>query len=95
LIDGNYTLTVSTRVFAVGVALDGTPGGDLTVDLYRLYGDLNGDRAVNEEDLKTFRHAFATVSTDAAYVPFLDFNGDGEINGTDLTQFRKRFGVAK
>jgi hypothetical protein len=99
LIDGNYTLTVSARVFAVGVALDSNPdrahGGDLTVDLYRLYGDLNGDRAVNEEDLKTFRHAFGTVSTDAAYLPCLDFNRDGEINGTDLTQFRKRFGVAK
>jgi hypothetical protein len=68
-------------------------GGDFTLDLHRLYGDANGDKAVNGLDLTAFRNAFGAVSTDAAYVPFLDFDGDGAINGTDLTAFRTRFGV--
>lgn len=98
LIDGNYTLTVfSSQVSAGGVAfdgnLDGSPGGDLTSDLFRLYGDVNGDRAVNGLDLTEFRNAFGSVSTDPGYVAAFDFNGDGAINGTDLTQFRTRFGM--
>jgi hypothetical protein len=99
LIDGNYSLTViSSQVSAGGVALDGdldgTPGGDLTMTFFRLYGDVNGDRAVNGLDLAAFRSTFGTVSSDATFVSALDFNGDGAINGADLTQFRNRFGVS-
>lgn len=98
LIDGNYSLTVvSSQVSAGGVPLDGnldgTPGGDLTMPLFRIYGDVNGDKAVNGLDLAVFRSAFGTVSSDPNYVPALDFDGDGAINSTDLTQFRNRFGV--
>src|SRR5262249_39062289 len=88
LIDGDYTLTVFS-----GQVQGGIQGGDNVSTLFRLFGDVNGDRAVNGLDLTAFRNAFGTVATDAAYVPFLDFNGDGAINGTDLTQFRNRFGV--
>ena len=80
-----------------GQALDGdnngTPGGDSVTAFHRLYGDVNGDKAVNGLDLTAFRNAFGTVSTDANYVNSLDFNGDGAINGTDLTAFRNRFGI--
>jgi len=61
--------------------------------LFRLFGDVNGDRTVNITDLTAFRNAFGATTTDANYQPFLDFNGDGVINLTDLTQFRKRFGI--
>ena len=72
---------------------NGTAGGDNVSTLFRLYGDVNGDKAVNGFDLTAFRNAFGSTSADAAYVSFLDFNGDGAINGADLTQFRTRFGV--
>jgi parallel beta-helix repeat protein len=88
LIDGNYTLTV----FSAGIT-GGLTGGDQSSTLFRLFGDVNGDKAVNGLDLTAFRNAFGSVSTDANYLSFLDFNGDGAINGTDLTQFRNRFGV--
>src|SRR5262249_47608892 len=88
LIDGNYTLTVFS-----GQVQGGIQGGDNNTVVFRLFGDVNGDKAVNGLDLTAFRNAFGTVTSDAAYVPFLDFNGDGAINGTDLTQFRTRFGV--
>jgi hypothetical protein len=88
LIDGNYTLTVLSSGISVGLS-----GGDNTTGLFRLFGDVNGDKAVNGLDLTAFRGAFGSVLGNASYIPFLDFNGDGSIDGADLTQFRNRFGV--
>jgi hypothetical protein len=87
LIDGNYTLTV----FGAQV-LGGLQGGDSVTSLFRLFGDVNGDKTVNITDLTAFRNAFGATTTDPNYSAFLDFNGDGVINITDLTQFRNRFG---
>jgi hypothetical protein len=88
LIDGNYMLTVFS-----GQVIGGTAGGDNLTALFRLYGDVNGDKAVNGLDLATFRTAFGTVVGDANYVSFLDLNGDGAINGLDLAEYRTRFGT--
>ena len=88
LIDGNYTLTVLS-----GQVTGGLQGGDNVSSLFRLYGDVNGDKAVNNTDLAAFRTAFGTVNGDANYSSLLDFNGDGAINNTDLAQFRSRFGT--
>jgi hypothetical protein len=88
LVDGNYTLTVFSNQITGGIN-----GGDSTSTLFRLFGDVNGDKTVNLTDLTAFRNAFGTSSTDANYRSFLDFNGDGQINLTDLTQFRNRFGI--
>ena len=88
LVDGNYTLTVLS-----GQVVGGLTSGDNVSSLFRLFGDLNGDRTVNVTDLTAFRNAFGATTSDPNYVPFLDLNGDGVINLTDLTQFRNRFGV--
>ena len=93
-----YRLTIlSAKVSGAGQPLDGdangAASGDFTLDLHRVYGDVNGDKAVNGIDLTELRNAFGTGSTDAAYASFLDFNGDGAINGTDLSAFRSRFGT--
>jgi hypothetical protein len=88
LIDGNYTLTVRSAQVTGGL-----PGGDSVSSLFRLFGDVTGDKAVNGLDLSTFRGAFGSGLADVGYASFLDFNGDGAINGTDLAQFRSRFGV--
>jgi len=88
LIDGNYMLTVFS-----GQVIGGTAGGDNLTALFRLYGDVNGDKAVNGLDLATFRTAFGTVVGDANYVSSLDLNGDGAINGLDLAEYRTRFGT--
>jgi hypothetical protein len=88
LIDGNYTLTVLN-----GQVIGGILGGDSVSSLFRLYGDLNGDKAVNGLDLAAFRTAFGASNGDASYRPELDFDGDGDVNGPDLARFRTRFGV--
>lgn len=86
--DGNYTLTVLSSQINGGL-----PGGDYNFTLSRLFGDVNGDKAVNGLDLVAFRNAFGTVIDTQNYVPYLDANGDGAINGLDLAAFRARFGV--
>jgi parallel beta-helix repeat protein len=87
LIDGNYTLTVLSNQITGGLTSDNVS------NLFRLFGDIDGNKTVNGIDLTAFRNAFGTNSTDANYLPFLDFDGNGAINGSDLTQFRNRFGV--
>jgi hypothetical protein len=99
LTDGEYRLTVlSAQVSGNGQPLDGdangSPGGDFTMDLFRLYGDVNGDKAVNGLDLALFRTAFGTSAGNPNYVDYLDLNGDGAVNGLDLAAFRSRFGTA-
>lgn len=89
LIDGNYTLTVFS-----GQVVGGLQGGDHTMNLYRLYGDVNGDKAVNGLDLAEFRIAFGTSFGNPGYADYLDANGDGAINGLDLPEFRVRFGTS-
>jgi len=72
---------------------NGTAGGDFSLDLHRLYGDVNGDGTVNGLDLAEFRTAFGASNGDANYRADLDFNGDGAVNGLDLAEFRSRFGT--
>ena len=87
LIDGNYTLTVLSNQITGGLTSDNVS------NLFRLFGDIDGNKTVNGLDLTAFRNAFGTNQGDTSYQPFLDFDGNGAINGTDLTQFRNRFGV--
>jgi hypothetical protein len=61
--------------------------------LHRLYGDVNGDKAVNGLDLAAFRTAFGSTQSNPNYAAELDANGDGAINGLDLAEFRTRFGT--
>ena len=88
LMDGNYTLTVLSSQITGGLA-----AGDNVSSLFRLYGDVNGDRAVNNTDLAAFRTTFGLPPGDPNYNAAFDFNGDGVINNTDLAQFRSRFGT--
>src|SRR5207253_9285318 len=102
LADGRYTLTaLASQINAGGRQLDGngdgTAGDNFTFGepqgLFRLFGDVNGDRTVNGFDLGAFRLAFGSVAGDAGYRDYLDYDGGGAINGLDLGQFRARFGV--
>jgi hypothetical protein len=88
LVDGDYTLTVFNNQIQGGIQ-----GGDNVSNLFRLFGDVNGDKAVNGLDLALFRTAFGTSLGNPNYVDYLDQNGDGTINGLDLAVFRTHFGT--
>jgi hypothetical protein len=101
--DGNYQLTVlSAQVTRNGQALDGdnngTPGGNYVLapsaGLYRLYGDNNGDRRVDNADFFQFRTTFGRGTSETGYLALFDFNGDGRVDNTDFFQFRTRLGTS-
>jgi ELWxxDGT repeat protein len=90
LVDGIYTLSVDpAKVTANGVAMTGTPP---SLTFHRLFGDVNGDAAVNPLDYLKFRQSFGKSTGEAAYDAAFDFNVDGSVNPLDYVQFRGRFG---
>jgi hypothetical protein len=61
-------------------------GGQAFSEIFRLYGDINGDGTVAASDFIVFRQFFGGVN--AAF----DFDGDGSVSASDFIQFRLRFG---
>jgi hypothetical protein len=89
LVDGIYKLSVDpAKVTANGVPM--TTGGSLT--FHRLFGDINGNKDVNNADFGQFRNTFLRSTGDAAYNPAFDFNNNGSVNNVDFGQFRNRYG---
>lgn len=99
LADGNYTLTIhGDRILdrggrAVDGDLNGTPGGDHTTAFYRLFGDSDGDRDVDDEDSAAFASTFGLSAGDRGFLPYFDYDGDGRIDPQDRNQFRRRLGT--
>ena len=97
LADGNYRLTVlDTHVRdAAGNSLDGnhngSSGGTMFDDFYRLYGDTDGDRDVDGQDYGRFGSTFLKDASDPQFNSSLDFDNDGDVDGQDFGQFGLRF----
>jgi hypothetical protein len=93
LADGNYTLTIlALRVHdRFGRALDGdadgTAGGDRVDAFFRLYGDSDGDRDVDWNDLKQFLGTIGRKNGNSHYLWYFDANGDDFIGLIDLVAF--------
>jgi hypothetical protein len=91
LADGNYTLTV--RADHVHDA-DGDPlAGDTVTSFYRLFGDTQGHRTVNADDVAVLFGTFGKHAGDDGVVSYLDYNGDGVIDDIDLYAFIARYGT--
>jgi hypothetical protein len=101
LADGRYILTIDAgQVFNSNGKLDGNGdgvGGDNYVlasasapnpptNIFRLFGDANGDGTVSAEDFQLIRVYFASSNI------IFDFDGDGYVSASDFIQFRLRFG---
>ena len=91
LADGRYVLTT------VAAQVHNGSGAAMVTDrqdaFFRLFGDVNGDGAVNGYDQNVFRGALGSTVKDADYLWYLDFNGDGAIDKVDRLAFRNRFGT--
>jgi hypothetical protein len=96
LADGRYTLTVKSAGFASD-GFDGDSngtGGDDFIEvgapgsghnLFRLFGDADGNGTVNTADFLAFRLAFLSPN------PAFDFDGSGSVDTSDFLAFRLRF----
>lgn len=102
LADGNYTLRIdATKVTYNGQQLDGDLdgvaggdyvfGNDATDAFFRFYGDVDGDRDVDNRDFLKFRSTFRMSYPDPAYVWYFDFDGDDDVDNADFLKFRTRF----
>jgi hypothetical protein len=95
LTDGNYTLSIDATQVKNIAALDGNgdgTAGDAFVTapgtIFRLYGDSNGDRRVDNYDFLAFRMAmFGGVGAS-----YFDNDGDG-VDLVDFIAFRGRLGM--
>src|SRR5439155_19405893 len=91
LADGRYVLTT------VAAQVRNGSGAAMVTDrqdaFFRLFGDVNGDGAVNGYDQNVFRGALGSTVEDTDYLWYLDFNGDGAIDKVDRLAFRNRFGT--
>ena len=75
---------------------DGIPGDDYVfasaatpsapTNIFRIFGDINGDGTVAANDFIVFRQYFG------GYLFALDFDSDGAVAASDFIQFRLRFG---
>jgi Calx-beta domain len=101
LADGRYTLTVlAGSVSTVAGSLDGNndgTGGDSYIlvgapntptNLFRLFGDINGDGAVGSNDFVVFRQFYNS------YLFAFDFDGDTVVSTNDFAEFRQRFNTS-
>jgi predicted outer membrane repeat protein len=101
LADGRYTLkafasSISDIYGFLDGNGDGTGGDDFILasapvgmpptNIFRFYGDINGDGTVSASDFIQFRQYFGGVNS------ALDFNNDGSVAASDFIQFRLRFG---
>jgi endoglucanase len=87
--DGAYELIVS----ASGVTSaegDLTMAADQDFEFIRLYGDFNGDGAVNSVDFGTFAAAFGHSTNSGDW--YLDYDNNGVINSVDFGSFAANFG---
>jgi hypothetical protein len=97
--DGRYTLTIDhTQVVGMGgnmaadYVLACPPSPAAPTNIFRMFGDANGDGAISSVDLNGnatttgFRQVFG--GPDHRF----DYNGDGSVANSDFQQFRLRFG---
>jgi autotransporter-associated beta strand protein len=99
LADGNYMLTIfANKVYdGTGQALDGddngTAGGNHVERFFRLFGDSDGDRDVDQADRDRFFSTLGKRAGQDDFLAFFDFDGDGDVDAKDQRQFLRRLGT--
>jgi hypothetical protein len=92
LADGRYTLTVlASQVSANSQQMLGNHVVGSAQGLFRMFGDINGDKQVDGADFGALSSTYGLFSTNPNFLWFLDVNGDGQVDGFDFGQFSGRF----
>ena len=102
--DGNYQMSIDggkVQSNASGAFLDGdsngTAGGTLTFGdqesdgFFRLFGDSDGDRDVDNVDLARFLNTYRESSDSSDYNESMDFDFDGDVDNVDLANYLQRY----
>ncbi|MCO8120543.1 S8 family serine peptidase [Stieleria sp. TO1_6] len=97
LADGNYRLTINAAsirsLLNIQMATDhlfGAADSEQT-GLFRWFGDTDGDRDVDGNDIRQFGLSFLARTGDLNFDPHLDQDGDGDIDSQDYGHFSRQF----
>jgi Dockerin type I domain len=101
LADGRYTLTAlaaringgyfdgnGDSVVGDDYVLASAATGNPPTNIFRFYGDIDGNGSVDASDFVFFRQSFNGVNG------IFDFDGDGFVSTSDFIQFRNRFNTS-
>ncbi|MFL5330104.1 MAG: dockerin type I repeat-containing protein [Gemmataceae bacterium] len=86
IIDGDYKIVLTASRYSADNEVVGS--------LHSLYGDVNGDRTVDQADYEAFRSALGTNASQRNYAWYLDVNHDSSINIVDYVAFRANLGTS-
>jgi hypothetical protein len=95
LSDGNYQITViaTSTLASIGgasMANDFDYGESAEDQIFRLFGDSDGDRDVDGIDYGRFGLTFLKSQGHIGFDETFDFDGDGDVDGQDYTNFGRR-----
>ena len=76
-VGGNRNTNAGDGYYRIGVDIDGDGTADVFTHFYRLLGDMNGDRKVDQADRAWVMSGLGTTN------PERDVNGDGVVNSVD------------
>jgi hypothetical protein len=79
-LDGDFNSTAGGNYVLASAAGPATP-----TNIFRMFGDINGDGAVGVNDFSVFRGSFNSTN------PYMDYNDDGSVSTNDFIQFKSRF----
>lgn len=98
LTDGRYTLTVLGNALtdtSGGTTLDGDgdniSGGDSLNAFFRLFGDSDGNGAVDYFDYFGFRSSYGKHAGDVGYLWYFDSDTNGAVDAADYSRFLANF----
>jgi hypothetical protein len=91
LADGNYLLTIDLEKDGFDVGDDHKFGAAQADNFFRLFGDSDGDRDVDNLDYFRFRGALGQVSDSPRYLGYFDYDQDDDVDSDDLGKFLTRF----
>jgi autotransporter-associated beta strand protein len=94
--DGNYQLQFNESAIqgggpgGPGLSPAGDPFAVQAAQFYRLFGDVTGDRMVDNTDLAQFQAAFESRIFVTSYRSYFDYDGNGVIDSADYSEFQRR-----
>lgn len=89
LTDGVYSFTTHGNHVKAGV---GYMAYDISFTFHRLFGDINGNQTVNNQDYGLMRQSFLKSTGESGFNAAFDLDNNGLVNNADFSQFHARFG---